>query len=364
MMFWVVYAISKNIPIVDLSEGAMLLLDPEEWNYLYIGFTHQFEVRMGQHFNNAHDDSYEWSQKFYNRIRNRWDDFDKTILVRGIKTEQEAKDLEIELIAKYNSYKNGMNSTRGGDGASPGADNHMARKIVAYNNSTGEETSYEYIKECAKKLGIIESNIGNILFSDSSHTQTKSKDGVYYQFKYAEDMTPFVENMPTPGEKRSGEDNSMARAIVSYNNSTGEETSYTYIVECAEKLGISESNISQVLSPDYINSQAKSKDGTWYQFKYEDDMTPFVDHMPTPNEKKSGGRHPRANPVCAFGKLYECAQTASDILIEVVDTNDKKFICNWIHRKKFPGDVFKVSKEFYELYKDSDIQITKSHIDS
>ncbi|ABT14654.1 hypothetical protein NY2A_B255R [Paramecium bursaria Chlorella virus NY2A] len=86
-MTWVVYAISKNIPFVVLSEGAMLLLDPEEWNYVYIGVTNNFERRMDEHFNLAHNESYKTSQKFYNRIRDKWNEYDKTILVRGIRSD-------------------------------------------------------------------------------------------------------------------------------------------------------------------------------------------------------------------------------------------------------------------------------------
>ncbi|AGE54187.1 GIY-YIG catalytic domain-containing endonuclease [Paramecium bursaria Chlorella virus NYs1] len=364
MMFWVVYAISKNIPIVDLLGGAMLIVDPETWNYLYIGVTNNFERRMKEHYFNAHDESYETSQKFYRRIRNRWDAFDKTILVRDIRTEQEAKDLEIELIAKYNSYKNGMNSTRGGDGTGSGSDHYRARKIIAYNNKTGEETSYTYIGECAEKLGIDKTNIGIVLSPEINSTQAKSKDGIWYQFKYAEDYTDFIENLPMPGEKISGANNHKARKIISYNNKTGENKTYMYIRECAEKLGISEKNISNVLSSYDKSTQARSKDGTWYQFKYAEDDTSFVEYMPTKSEKRSGGRNPRAHPVCAFGKLYDSAISASRCLVEVVDTNDKQFITTWIHCNKFPDDIFKVSKEFYESYKDSDIRITKAHIES
>lgn len=279
-MSWVVYAISKDIQIIETPDGSVLMVDPEEDKLLYIGYTDNFSRRMKQHFNCAHDESYEWSQKFYNRIRNKWDDFDKTILVRGIRPEQEAKDLEIELIEKYNSHKKGMNSTPGGDGVAPGADHPNARAIRAYNNSTKEETLYTYFGECVAELGISESRISMVL---STYTpQAKSKDGIWYQFKYSEDTTPFIENMPTKSEKKS--------------------------------------------------------------------------------DAQKGGTNPNAKSVCVFGKLYDCATTASTILFDSYKTTDKKFISKWIGRNKFPDDVFKVSKEFYEHYKDSDEYITRNHI--
>ncbi|ABT14655.1 hypothetical protein NY2A_B256R [Paramecium bursaria Chlorella virus NY2A] len=252
-----------------------------------------------------------------------------------------------------------MNSTLGGDGAASGANNPNARAIRVYNNSTGEESLYTYIGECAKKLGISESSIKSVLSPEYNYSQAKSKDEIWYQFRYEEDDTPFMEHMPTPTEKMSDVNNHNARAIRVYNNSTGEETSYEYIKECAEKLGISEKNISKVLSPEKMNTQAKSEDGIWYQFKYSEDMTPFVKDMSTPNEKMMGGRNPQSKPMCVFGKLYDSAATASRCLIEVANTSDTQFIKKWIYKNKFPDDIFKVSKDFYESYKDSDNRITK-----
>ncbi|ABT14578.1 hypothetical protein NY2A_B179L [Paramecium bursaria Chlorella virus NY2A] len=365
-MSWIVYGISKDIEIVEKSEGVELIVDPDEWNHLYIGFTNDFERRMDEHRRLSRKKSYKKSKKFYRRIRNKWNEYDKTILVHSIASEGEAKKIEIELIAKYNSYKKGMNSTRGGDGCGFGADNYMARKIIAYNNSTGEKTIHQYIGDCDEKLGISRDNIKCVLSSYETSVQTKSIDGIWYQFRYLEDTTPFVKNMPTPIEKISGANNRGARKIIAYNNSTGEESSYTYFGECVADLGISKSSINHVLSPDHPNTQARSRDGIWYQFKYSEDMTPFIEDMPTKYKKQSiarkGGRNPNAIPVCAFGKLYDSAATASECLIEVTDTTYKKFISSWIRFMKFPNDVFKVSKEFYDHYKNSDIRITKAHM--
>lgn len=364
-MSYCVYAISKDIEIVELSKGAELIVEPDEWNYLYIGCTDNFERRMDEHFKCAHNESYERSQKFYNRIRNCWDAFDKTILVHGIKTEQEAKDLEIELIAKYNSHKNGMNSTRGGDGASPGADNPKARAIRAYNNSTGEETPYGCISVCARELELSEKSISDVLSIRRPDTQVTSMTGIRYQIKYNDDTTPFVENMPTWHEKHMGANNYGARKIRVFNNSTNEEVGpYMCIAECARKLELSENGIYQVLYKNNLASQVKSVHDIWYQIKYVEDTNPFVVNMLPPNENKLGGKNYNAKPVCAFGKLYDSAATASRCLIEVVDTKSKgNFIVSWIYFKKFPENVFYASKKFYELYKDSDYKITKSLAD-
>ncbi|AGE54817.1 GIY-YIG catalytic domain-containing endonuclease [Paramecium bursaria Chlorella virus MA1D] len=347
-MSWCVYAISKDISIIDLMEGSMLFADSDEWNYLYIGVTNDFDRRMDEHYRDAHNESYEWSQKFYRHIRNKWDDFDKTILVNNITSEQEAKDLEIELIAKYNSYKNGMNSTRGGDGASPGADNHRARAIRVYNNSTGEETSYDCITECAKELKLSRKRIDNVLSSVRiTDTQSMSTTGIRYQFKRIEDTTSFIENMPSWHEKHVGTNNYGAREIRVFNNSTNEEVGpYTCIAECARKLKLSENGIYQVLYKNNPASQVKSDHDVWYQIKYIEDTSPFIVNMLPPNEKKMGGRNYNAKPICAFGKLYDSASSAGRSLIEVVDTININFIIAWIYHKKIRRTFFMFPKSF------------------
>ncbi|ABT14685.1 hypothetical protein NY2A_B286R [Paramecium bursaria Chlorella virus NY2A] len=356
MISWVVYAISKNIPIVETSEGVELVVDPDEDKLVYIGYTCDFDRRIDEHYRDAHNEKYTTSQKFYNRIRNKWDEFDKTILVHSIESEQDAKDIEVKYIEKYNSFRKGLNSTPGGDGCGSGADHPCARAIRVYNNSTGEETTYDCIVECTKELGISRDNICHVLSHKTS--QAKSTDGNWYQIKYIEDTTEFMMNMPTQYEKISGSNSSVARKIVAYNNTTKEETTHGSITECATELEIIEQNISKVLSKQ--QSQTKSIDNVWYQFKYEEDDTPFEKNMPTFDEKKIGGRNHKAKPVCAFGKLYDSTATACKCLIEVVDTKNTQFVRNWIRRKKNPDDIFYISKELYEKYKYSEIRITRS----
>lgn len=82
----------------------------------YVGYSSTtLEHRVSQHFKSA--EKYEGSsRKFYNSIQkhgtNCWT---AEVLYEGL-TIEEAKQLEIHTIEKFNTYNNGYNSTLGGDG--------------------------------------------------------------------------------------------------------------------------------------------------------------------------------------------------------------------------------------------------------
>lgn len=64
------------------------------------------------------------------------------------------------------------------------------------------------------------------------------------------------------------------------------------------------------------------------------------------------GKHPKAKAVCAFGKLYDSASSASKILRDVCDTmRDDNFMKDWAKHTKHRYNVFYVSKEFYNAMK-------------
>ena len=82
----------------------------------YIGYTNSnkgFERRKYEHYNNAFNNS---RSKFYNALRKYPEKFEWEILEESIKTKDEVKKREIYFISEFDSYKNGYNSTKGGDG--------------------------------------------------------------------------------------------------------------------------------------------------------------------------------------------------------------------------------------------------------
>jgi group I intron endonuclease len=82
----------------------------------YIGYTNSnkgFERRKYEHYNNAFNNC---RSKFYNALRKYPEKFEWEILEESIKTKDEVKKREIYFISEFDSYKNGYNSTKGGDG--------------------------------------------------------------------------------------------------------------------------------------------------------------------------------------------------------------------------------------------------------
>ncbi|AGE58405.1 GIY-YIG catalytic domain-containing endonuclease [Paramecium bursaria Chlorella virus NY2B] len=361
---FLVYAISRDILIIDNGESVTLMVNPDEDKLLYIGITgRSFEQRMIEHKKDSHNLNYTTSQKFYNRIRNHWDDFDKTILIDNIKTKQEALDIEVHLIELYNSYHKGLNSTRGGDRSLSGSDHPKARKIIGFDSEMNKETRvYDWIQEAVIDLDLNQS-VGDVLNKiRSEHKQVYSKRYErYFQFKYVDDPTPFVINMPRPEEKHIGKLNNKARKIIGFDSELNKETRvYDWIQEAVEDLDLKQGYKCVLNDALPTHKQVYSKKfERYFQLKYVDDPTPFVIDMPRPTTKRCGIGNGRAKRVCAYGKLYETAKAASqDLRDRKITENKNNFIKGWIIRNTHATEVFEVSLRFYERYKD-DINITK-----
>ena len=385
---------NKHVVYVILMHGLVLDdVDPDEFKYAYVGYTNDFERRMGEHLRCTNDSGYTTSAKLYNRLRKYgWDNFDKIILMSGL-TEEEAKDAEIDTISKYNTFERGMNSTPGGDGGPIlyGANNRNSEAVNIHNNSTGEIISFLCQVDAAKYLGINPGCVTAVVSSSRETEQTYSPaHEAWFQVKYVDDQTPFVENMSTRNEKLSfcnaGYKNSYARAINIYNNSTGEVISFLWQGAAAEYLGVEFNRVSDAVNPNRDSKQTYSpKYESWFQIKYADDKTPFIKNMLSPKQKHSiamtnkspsnetrqkmsksrkGEKNPRAKPVCAFGKIYPTETDASNMLREVCDTtSNRNFIGTWINSKKHQHIIFNVTKDFYKKYKNTNECVTREMYD-
>ena len=283
-------------------------VDPGEFKYAYIGYTKDFDIRMKQHLQHANDLEYKVSAKLYNRLRYYgWDNFDKIILMSGL-SEEEAKDAEIETIAKYNTFEQGLNSTLGGDGVRGvwGASHPCAQAVNIYNNLTDEITSFTWGGDAAEYLGIERYCVYQVLNPSNTVLQTYSPkfDG-WFQIKHAYDDTPFIENMPSRYKKTSGDNHCRARAIKLHNNTTNEIFSFTTVKSAADYLAIDRKRISTVLGNNSVSQTYSPKFDAWFQAKYVDDNTSFVDNMMSRDEKTSGDNCYRARSI----KLYNNSTT-------------------------------------------------------
>lgn len=131
----------------------------------YIGITTQsIDRRWNQHKNESEGDIGLSLNHFHLAIRKYgWDQFEKSILLKIESDTEELlieslRTLEIFYIEKYNSYKNGYNSTVGGEGVISDIRN---KKVLVFNELG------EFIEECpsrieaSKKYNVLAQNISD-----------------------------------------------------------------------------------------------------------------------------------------------------------------------------------------------------------
>ena len=84
-------------------------------NKAYIGYTSKtVEGRWDEHLHDAL--TYRDNRKFYNAIRKHGTECWEVETLLEVNNASEAKIKEIEFIALYETYDNGYNATKGGDG--------------------------------------------------------------------------------------------------------------------------------------------------------------------------------------------------------------------------------------------------------
>jgi hypothetical protein len=195
--------------------------------------------------------------------------------------------MEIHYIAHYNTFKKGLNSTPGGDGGPSGSDHYYSKAVKVYNNNTKETLVFDCEKDASVFYDITQSMISAVLTDVKTASQAFSpKFDTWFQIKYTSDDTPFTEYMPTPADKKRSDKNHMARAIVLYNNTTTEKTTFECIEDAVKYLDVQSSNIQMIFSSTNSSTQVFSAaKNAWYQAQYLEDDTPFVVNMETPGAK-------------------------------------------------------------------------------
>jgi len=328
-----IYAIIRKDIILDC-------IIPEEFKYMYIGYTGDFDTRMKSHHKRTLDITFDYSKKLYNRLRSHgWDEYDKIIL-DTVSSIEEAKAKEIELIAQYNTFEQGLNSTPGGEGGIPsGADNPNAEAVNIYNNTTKEILSFGWMKGAADYLGVSKNNISSVVLSYFTCEQTFSPlHDAWFQVRYAYDEMPFIENMPTPGQKMS-----VSRSGDNHYLFGGHLTDETKQKLSEALSGPKHPMWDKKHKPETIQKMRDIKTGKVLSQDTRDKISQSHTGLHV------GGKNTKAKPVYVFGIVYACGKDAMDTLRPIFNLKSK-FISDWI--KKHP-DVFWMTKEFYEYYMDA-----------
>ncbi|AGE53457.1 GIY-YIG catalytic domain-containing endonuclease [Acanthocystis turfacea Chlorella virus GM0701.1] len=159
-----------------------------------------------------------------------------------------------------------------------------------------------------------------------------------------------------------------------YNKTTGGRKSFRHTKETRMKMSVALSGANHPLYGKHHTKESRikmsiSKTGEknyWFGKTHTEETrvkmtgkTRTCETRKQMSNSKKGFKHPKAKPVCVFGKLYGSASTASDVLRTSCGTTSKgNFIKDWVLSKKHQHNIFYVSKEFYSTMKDTSEVIT------
>lgn len=178
-MEYLIYAIFLESPELQISfqdEYPQFIYTNNEHKQLYIGVTNDFKKRMGEHHKNSL--KIENKTKLYNCLRfYDFDNFTKIILQTDL-TREDSREAEKFWIKKLDTYKNGLNSTEGGDGGATsfGIDHYRSYPIKMLNMTTKEILYFDWVGDAAKYLDVDPHSIYQIFRDSKSSRQTFSKN--------------------------------------------------------------------------------------------------------------------------------------------------------------------------------------------
>lgn len=149
---------------------------------MYIGKTvNGLEGRSKQHYFNAHNKNHSaYNTKFYKAIRKHKLDIFWSVIKKDI-NEEDIDKYEAHYINKYNTYKNGYNSTMGGEGCTGLVHSKEAKQKMSKSASERNRGSKNprFGKPVSKetRLKISKANKGNILTPEQKKKQSESLKG-------------------------------------------------------------------------------------------------------------------------------------------------------------------------------------------
>lgn len=133
----------------------------------YIGFTGNFDKRIGGH----KTDSEKGKNKLYKAIRKYgWDNFEWSIIYQSFEREYTLNQMEGYFIEQYDSYKNGYNETKGGEGTSG-----IKQSVETISKRVKLNTGKKRTEESKNKIRI--ANLGKTFTEDHKNKIRLAKLG-------------------------------------------------------------------------------------------------------------------------------------------------------------------------------------------
>lgn len=167
-------------------------------NQTYFGITNNFNNRMRQHKNYNIVDN----RKLYNSIKKHgWKNFDKEI-VAVVYCRTEVFELERFYIEEFDTFRNGLNSTPGGEGLDvmTRGDHCYAVKVRSYNIRTEEGRVYDCLLDAADECDVSANSISKVIRGRIKRTGE-------YMFQRYDDhvpLDPSVVLSPAEVRKKAG----------------------------------------------------------------------------------------------------------------------------------------------------------------
>lgn len=207
----------------------------------YVGQTiRKFEERQAQH----KKDSEVCDYKLYRAIRKYgWDNFNWAVIVEGVESVESLNSLEQYWIKELDTFKNGYNSTTGGEGCIVSDD---TKKKMSESHK-GKHLSEEH----RKKLS--ESHKGKQFSEETKKKISESKKGRHFSEETRRKLS----------ERLKGANNPCSKPVLQLDKETGEVIAeFAGLREAERVTGIHKGHISNV-----CRGKRKSSGGYYWQYK-------------------------------------------------------------------------------------------------
>lgn len=249
---YLIYAIFLESPELQISfkdDYPQFIYTNNERKQLYIGVTNNFNKRMEEHRKNSLQ--IENKTKLYNCLRfYEFDNFTKIILQTDL-TRENSREAEKFWIKELDTYKNGLNSTEGGDGGRThfGSGHSATYPIKMLNMTTKEILYFDWVGDAAEYVDTDPHNIYQIFRDSNSSRQTFSKkQDAWFTAKRMGDETEWDYDMIPQAEE-------LKKPIIMMNIDTRVSFNFSGITDAARHFNIAASRISGVLAENERHKQ-------------------------------------------------------------------------------------------------------------
>jgi hypothetical protein len=180
------------------------------------------------------------NRKLYNSIRKYgWKNFEKEI-VEVVYCRTEVLELEKFYIAEIDTFKNGLNSTPGGEDGWLRGDSPSAVPVRSYNIKTGEEQMFECILDAAEEFDLDANGISKVVRKIVKRTGD-------YMFQRCDSNKPFdPDSVLTRAEvrqKAAAASREINKIAVIGTHFTGFSVEFEALIDARRELGISDGHI-------------------------------------------------------------------------------------------------------------------------